>query len=86
MKRTIDGTVKEINSIEEIKNDFENKEDISYVYFGNNDEELKRGRVSAVSRPLNRTSAKMLPSPSICITRCWSWSDASRRTTSRDIH
>ena len=41
MKRTIDGTVKEINSIEEIKNDFENKEDISYVYFGNNDEELK---------------------------------------------
>ena len=41
MKRTIDASITEINSIEEIKNDFENKKEISYIYFGNNNEELK---------------------------------------------
>ena len=42
-----------------------------------------RGRVSAVSRPLNQTSTRMPLSPSICITRFLNWSDASRRTTLR---
>ena len=44
-----------------------------------------RGRVSVVSRPLNRTLTRMPLSPSICITRLWNWSGASRRTTSRAV-
>ena len=44
-----------------------------------------RGRVSVVSRPLNRTLTRMPLSPSICITRLLNWSGASRRTTSRAV-
>ena len=44
------------------------------------------GRVSAVNRPLSRTSAKTPPSPSTCITRYSNLCDASRRTTSRVAH
>ena len=41
MKRTVDSSITQINTIEQIKNDFENKNEISYIYFGNNNEELK---------------------------------------------
>ncbi len=41
MKKAIYGSIIEIHSIEEIKNDFENKKEISFIYFGNNNEELK---------------------------------------------
>ncbi len=41
MQKAIHGSITEIHSIEEIKNDFENKKEISYIYFGNNNEELK---------------------------------------------
>ena len=44
------------------------------------------GRVSAVSRLLNRTSTRMPLSLFTCITQCSNWSDASRKTTSRVEH
>ena len=41
---------------------------------------------AGVNRPLNQTLARMPPSPFTCIIRCWNWSGASRKMTSKVAH